>query len=213
MASESDRERGQAHTLEAVVGAIILLTAIAFALQMTIVTPLSASTSSQHIEGQQRAVAQGVLSSAAEEGALHDAVLYWNETANDFHDTTVPGFYTDDPPENQFGDMLARAFDEEGIAYNVKLYYQTGNESTRNSINERLMISQGTPSDNAVSASRTITLRNDDRLVDADGSRNETTLREAEQFYISDGHSQASGVSDGHGVYNVVRVEVVAWRI
>lgn len=208
-----DRERGQAHTLEAVVGAIILLTAIAFALQMTIVTPLSASTSSQHIEGQQRAVAQGVLASAAEEGALHEAVMYWNETAGRYHDTSSQGFYSDDPPDNQFGEKLSRAFDEEGIAYNVKVYYQTGNETTRNQVNERLMISQGTPSDNAVSATRTIAIRNDDRLVDADGSLNETTVNEADNFYIRNGHSDASGASDGHGLYNVVRIEVVAWRI
>lgn len=206
----SDGDRGQAHTLEAVVGGILLLTAIAFALQVTIVTPLSASTSSQHIEGQQRAVAEGVLASAAEENALQEAVLYWNESAGNFHDTPSPGYYTDDPPDNQFGEMLSRAFDEEGIAYNVYVKFQS--QSDPNSVNERAMILQGTPTDNAVSATRTLSLRNDDRLVDSDGSLNETTVREAD-LYISNGPAEAAGGQAGHGLYNVVRVEVVVWRI
>ena len=120
-------ERGQAYTLEAVVAAIVLLTAVAFALQVTIVTPLSASTSSQHIEGQQRAVAQGVLASAAEDGSLERAVLYWNETGERFHNTVGQGFYTDDPPDNEFGDKLEQAFTQEGIAYNVIVRYQAQN--------------------------------------------------------------------------------------
>jgi len=208
-----ETDRGQAHTLESVVAAIILLTAIAFALQVTIVTPLSASTSSQHIESQQRSVAQGVLANAADSGALQEAVLYWNSTGGRFHNTPVQQFYTNDPPNNRFGNMLARAFSEEGIAYNVRVYYQTGNVSTRTEINQKLMISQGTPSDNAVSTTRTITLRDDDHLVDEDGSLNETTVGETDNFYIKDGHTGASGAGDGNGLYNVVQVEVVAWRI
>ena len=201
-------ERGQAYTLEAVVAAIVLLTAVAFALQVTIVTPLSASTSSQHIEGQQRAVAQGVLASAAEDGSLERAVLYWNETGERFHNTVGQGFYTDDPPDNEFGDKLEQAFTQEGIAYNVIVRYQAQNGD----INQETMILQGTPSDNAVSATRTITLDNDTRLVDEDGSRNETTVREADGLYIRRG-PQPQSEPDSPAVYNVVVVEVIAWRI
>jgi len=206
--NRSKEERGQAHTLESVVGAVLLLTAIAFALQVTIVTPLSASTSSQHIEGQQRSVAQGVLASAAEEGALQEAVLYWNNTGSSFHNTSTRGFYASGPPDIQFGNMLSRAFDEEGIAYNVYFTYQ----SSSSSVNRRPFILQGTPTDNAVSTTRTIALRNDDRLVDKDGSLDDTTVNETDSFYINNAPSgAASGLS--HGVYNLVRIEVVAWRI
>jgi len=199
-------ERGQAHTLEAVVGAILLLTAVSFALQITIVTPLSASTSSQHIEGQQRATAQGVLASAAEEGALEDAVLYWNETGGNFHNATTRDYYTNGPPDNRFGDMLARAFDQNGIAYNV---YVTSNEPETTNTRRKPLIFQGTPSDNAVSASRTVVLHEDDRLLDTDESPTGTTLNQSASFdgFVTD----ADGVTDG--IYNVVRVEVVVWRI
>ena len=200
-------ERSQAFTLEAVIAGIVLLTAVAFALQVTIVTPLSASTSSQHIEGQQRAVAEGVLASAAEDGSLEEAVLYWNETGQRFHNTEGQGFYTDNPPNNTFGAKLERAFSETGIAYNVIVRYQ----SITGEINQRAMILQGTPSDNAISATRTISLRNDTRIVDEDGSRNETTVREA-ALYIKNARPSATG-ADSYGLYNVVTVEVIAWRI
>ncbi|WP_336327734.1 DUF7288 family protein [Halovenus sp. HT40] len=201
-------QRGQAFTLEAVVAAIVLLTAVAFALQVTIVTPLSASTSSQHIEGQQRSVAQGALASAAEDGSLKEAILYRNQTARQFHNTGDQGFYTDDPPDIEFGEKLDQAFTEQGIAYNVLVRYQVGEEA----IDTEEMILQGTPSDNAVSATWTISLRNDDHVINEDGSRNETTVRESDRFYIPNGPADNAKSSD-NGLYNVVTVEVVAWRI
>lgn len=200
MRPSDDIDRGQAHTLESVVGAILLLTAIAFALQVTIVTPLSASTSSQHIEGQQREVAQGVLANAAEEGALKEAVLYWNETETRFHNTDTRRVYTDDTPDIQFGNMLERAFGQEGIAYNVYI-----SSTSSGGTSEEEMVVQGTPSDNAVSATRTIAIQDDDRLINADGSLSATTVSEAD-IYIDD-------PDEDTGLYNVVRVEVVVWRI
>jgi len=59
-------DRAQAHTLEAFAAAILLVAALTFALQATAVTPLSASTSNQHIENQQRAVATDLLATSAE---------------------------------------------------------------------------------------------------------------------------------------------------
>ena len=77
--------RGQAHTLEAVVAALIVLAGIGFALQLTAVTPLSASTSSQHLENQLKATGQGVLASTAASGDLGRAVRYWNGSTEQFH--------------------------------------------------------------------------------------------------------------------------------
>lgn len=209
--SESTRQRGQAHTLESVVGGLLLLAAIAIALQLTVVTPLSASTSSQHVEGQQRAVAQGVLANAAEEDVLKDAVLYWDDSANNFHDASARGYYTEQPPEElEFTGILAGAFDSEGIAYNVNFVYQ----SSDGRLNSQEFVRQGTPSDNAVSATRTVMIRNDDTLIDENGSVNETTtVRDADTFFMNNAPAETTDRSDGHGLYNVVRVEVVAWRI
>lgn len=198
------RSRGQAHTLEAVVGALLLLTSIGFALQMTIVTPLSASTSSQHIENQLRSVSAGVLSSGSETGSLQRAVLYWNDTRGAYHDTTELGYYTSAPPDNEFGDLLNRTFDQEGIAYNVNVEYQTRAGRTT----ERRMIYRGNPSEHAVVTTRTVVIRGNDSLIASDGTPQDLTVSNSTRFFVPDARQGGTG-----SVYNVVRVEVIVWRI
>jgi hypothetical protein len=193
--------RAQVHTLEAIVAALLLLTSIVFGLQMTAVTPLSASTSSQHIENQQQATAEGILASAAHQGVLKKAVLYWNETQGSFRNTTGENYYTNEAPPNEFGDILQEQFGDRGIAYNVDVVYVTDGGT----IAEVPMVDQGVPSDNAVSSSRIVVLMDDDRLYDDSGERSGTTLQD--DSYLQNDASPDSPV------YNVVRVEVTVWRI
>ena len=192
--------RAQVHTLEAIVAALLLLTSVVFALQMTAVTPLSASTSSQHIENQQQASAEGVLASAVESGALRRAVLYWNETGERFHNTSSETFYTVNAPPNEFGGMLERQFGDRGIAYNVRVYYRTASGN----VGEQLMVNQGEPSDNAVMSARTVVLTDDARLYNETGVRPGTTVRDS---YMS------NDAAENSPVYTVARVEVIVWRI
>jgi len=194
-------QRGQVHTLEGVVAALLLVSSIVFALQMTSVTPLSASTSSQHIENQQQATAEGVLANAADSGALEEAVLFWNESADSFHDTRGERYYTGKVPPNELGDLLDRAFGSRGIAYNVWAVHQAGDG---NSTQRQEIVFVGEPSDNAVKTTRTVVLTDDDRLYDETGAETDTRVANA-SFYAPD---VASG-----SVYNVIRVEVVVWRI
>ncbi|MFB6163616.1 MAG: hypothetical protein ABEJ31_00485 [Haloarculaceae archaeon] len=191
--------RGQVHTLEAIVAGLLLLTSVVFALQMTAVTPLSASTSSQHIENQQQASAEGVLASAVESGALRGAILTWNASGNRFYDTTNERYYTSDVPPTEFGRLLGEHFGSRGIAFNVYLVYSTHAGKTRRA----RMIYRGAPSDNAVATSRTVVLTDDAQLSDPSGKR---------VGQISDGAYLMPDASNTT-LYNVVRVEVVAWRI
>lgn len=196
-------DRGQAHTLEAAVAALLLLTSIGIALQMTAVTPLSASTSSQHLENQLQQTSKGVLASSAENGGLKQAVLYWNDSEGSFYNTTGRFYYTEDPPQNiSLGRTLNQTLDERNVAYNVYVVFQ----STDGTQQRKRMIYRGEPSEHAVTASHSVTLVDDDQLRSQDGSVSGTNLSEASTFYIGD-----STPSDGF--YNQVRVEVVAWRI
>jgi hypothetical protein len=196
-----DLDRGQVHTLEAVVAAMLLLTSVIFALQMTSVTPLSASTSSQHVENQEHASAEGVLSGTAESGALRRAVLFWNASGNQFYNTTNDRYYTQEPPDNDFGDALDRAFGTRGIAFNVYVTFQAGSGSATQT---QRMVYVGRPSDNAVRATRTVVLSDDARLVDHEGAKTGDRVGDT-AFYAPD-------VPAG-SVYNALRVEVVVWRI
>lgn len=193
--------RAQVHTLEAVVGAFLLLASVTFAIQMTAVTPLSASTSSQHVENQLQASAQGVLADAVESGELEPALLYWNESTGQFHNTSTNSYYTSKTPPNAFGETLRRAFDSRGIAYNVRLHYYGASGSR----NDRRMVSRGAPSDNAVRATRTLLLVDDQTLLDKTKSDTGTPIAGDNYF--------APDMAPDSPVYNVITVEVVAWRI
>ena len=190
--------RGQAYTLEAVIASLLLVSSLVFALQVTAVTPLSASTSNQHIENQQRASASGVLTAAQEAGALKDAVLYWNDSdsAERYYDAGQLGYYTNDYPPNKFGNITERAFDGRGLAVNVLIHYNESKEPSR-------MVYRGAPSDNAVSASRTVTIYNSSELAGTS-----TTVENATSFDEVVPYDGTGGT-----VYNVVRVEVTVWRM
>jgi len=190
--------RGQAYTLEAVIASVLLVSSLVFALQVTAVTPLSASTSNQHIENQQRASASGVLTAAQEAGALNEAVLYWNDSEEEFHDAEQLTYYTNSYPPNEFGNITERAFDGRGLAVNVLIHYNESEEPSR-------MVYRGEPSDNAVSASRTVTIYNDSELTAPNATE---TAKSADSF-----SDAVPGDASGSSVYNVVRVEVTVWRM
>ena len=191
--------RGQAYTLEAVIASVLLVSSLVFALQVTAVTPLSASTSNQHIENQQRASASGVLTAAQEAGALKDAVLYWNTSGDGkYYEAEQLTYYTNNYPPNEFGNITARAFDGRGLAVNVLIYYNESEDPNR-------MVYRGEPSDNAVSASRIVTIYDDDKLTAP--PNNQTTVADAEFEEV------VPPDSGGNSVYNVVRVEVTVWRM
>jgi hypothetical protein len=197
-------DRGQVYTLEAFSAAVIMLTGLLFALQMTAVTPLTASTSSQHIENQQAAVAEAVLASADEKGSLKRTVLYWDSTSGEFHGVAEQGAYLGGGPPTEFGQTLNETFRREGIAFNVNLYYFEQNQTARGG--PRQMVFLGTPSEHAVTATRSVTLYDDDKLYDRDRTWSSTELSGTNVYFAED-------VSNDTAVYNVVQVEVVVWRM
>jgi hypothetical protein len=194
-------DRGQALTFEGVIAGILLLAAISFALQVTAVTPLSPSTSSQHVENQLQATNEGMLTATADSGALKEAVLYWDPDDERFHGAQTAPFYRSGPPDNAFGDELTRSLGDQNVAFNVFVYYYEADSDRK----QQRLLSQGRPSDHAVSASRTFTLTDGDRLVRENGTRG--ARLDNVDFYIPD------AAPTDETLYNTVRVEVIAWRI
>ncbi|WP_237718829.1 DUF7288 family protein [Halogranum rubrum] len=209
--------RAQAHTLEAVTAGLILVMSVIFALQATAVTPLSASTSNQHIENQQQASADGLLATAQKQGVLKPALLFWADTDSDgdyeFHNPDNDQYYTgiDSPPQNQFLVLIDEAFGGRGVAVNVNVQYQT---TTGDNRRQRLLY-QGNPSDNAVTATKLVTLYEGDVLYKPDGGDDDlraeptSTVIDTSNFYAPD----TDGDGAGTGIYSVLRVEVVVWRM
>jgi hypothetical protein len=205
--------RGQAHTLEAVVASLLVVSALLFALQSAAVTPLSTSTSSEQIQAQQADAARGMLVAGMENGSLRRALLHWDPSAESFVGTTGDrSYYTSRSAIGSFGfgRLFQRGFAERSVAYNVVLWYRTasGRESQR-------LIYRGEPSDNAISATMTTTVYDDDRLTtDGDGDgRLEATGATLEDGSTGSGAFYAPDASPSSDVYNVVEVEVTAWRL
>lgn len=194
-------DRGQAHTLEAFIAAILLISAVIFATQATAVTPLSASTSNQHIENQLRATADDLLAVEAEAGTLRDAVVYWNTSNREFAGAPEEGYFANGGPPNDFGAALNETFRDRSIAFNVYVTYQRVNDSRTTR-----MVYMGSPSDNAVSASQTVYLYN------------ETMLTGPQDVTVSDASTESefyrgiSNASEGE-LFNVVEVRLVVWRM
>ncbi len=193
--------RAQAHTLEAFVAAVLIVGGLIFATQATAVTPLSASTSNQHIENQQGSTIEGLLATSAENGALTEALLYWDPENGTFEDAPENGVYAEAPP-NGFGSALDRTLTQRQIAFNVDVRYATADGGT----DVEPMVRMGEPSDNAVVATRSIGLYNASRLTGGDTRQlHEIDDDPDAEFYAPD--IEASGQ-----LYNVVEVEVTAWR-
>lgn len=206
-------DRAQIHTLEAFIAALLLVGALLFASQATAVTPLSASTSNQHIENQQQNMAEDVLAIAADDGSLQEALTHWT-LAEDQHEDVPPHYvgvaepnmsvYSSvtgtDHPLNQ---TLYQAFQEGIYAYNIDLRYQ----NEQGEFQETPLISMGTPSDNAVTATRTVTIFNDDEVyIDGAGETIKLADLEDHEFWLSP--AEANGP-----VYNVVEVRMTIWRM
>ena len=141
---------------------------------------------------------------AAAEGELKKAVLYWDETEVEFHDAAEDAYYTTVPPNNEFGAMLQRSFNQQRIAYNVYVEFHTESGVTK----RQRMVYSGEPSDHAVSASQLVAIMDNDHLIEADGSVNwqQEVDDDDSRLYIPDSKPST-------GYFNLVKVEVVAWRI
>jgi hypothetical protein len=189
--------------LEAVVASAVVLGALLFALQVAGVTALTASTSNQQVADQQEAVAAGALDAAVAADSVGPTLRYWDEDAGRFHGVPTDvdrAFYTVGPP-TAFGSLLNETLDDRNVAFNVNLRWV----ATDGSVGRTRLVRAGRPSDDASRATRTVALYDDDRLLSADGTPSNTSLANA-SFYAPDRYPDSP-------VYNVVRVEVVVWRV
>ena len=202
----ADADRGQAHTVEAFIAALLLVSGLLFAMQATAVTPLSASTSNQHIENQQRALTDDLLSTAAADGSLQEAVLYWNASGEGFQDSSEGGDYTDASSQNALLRMLDETLSDRRIAYNVEVRYH--NTTGTPSVDSVSMVDMGRPSDNAVTASRTLTLADSATLSGSD-DRSLSTIEGVggASFYAPDADP------DSDLLYNRLEVRITTWRM
>ncbi len=199
----TDTERGQAHTLERFIGAMVVLMAVLFAVQSVVITPTTGGAVDRTVQSQLQTEAQDALVVADSEGDLSEMARHWNVTDDGvtFANATAlgDGEYTTDEFQSEFllGTILGERFGSQGQNYNVVLVGQGGEETT--------LVYQGQPSSSAFTASYTVTLYEDQHLT-APGNEQDTLEEAAEEA----GDPPIENAGDGP-VYNVVEVRVIVW--
>lgn len=151
MNNSTKDERGQAYSLEGITAALLIISTVILAITATAITPLTASTSNQQIEEQNRIIASDVLDSTAQQGELHSFVKEWSGTE-----------YTQPPTENY--DFIQSTEDVFGttIAYNIDITYK---DSSGEQITESVL-DQGEPSDHAAVATRTVIIQEEANAIE-----------------------------------------------
>jgi hypothetical protein len=159
----SDRRKAQMHTLEGIAAAFIIIAAAFYATQSIAITPTSSSTASKQAQAELQEVSADILTQSKSNGNLREALLDWEETQNRFTGAEVRN-YQGNPPPNGFGDTLNGTLDRRGIAYNIELHYSVPNSTDATASSSVTYLENGEPTDNAVVASETVVLRDDDKI-------------------------------------------------
>lgn len=192
--------RAQAHSVEAFTAALLVLGGVLFALQTTAITPLTVSTSNEHVENQQRTLAKDLLTTTDASGALATAVTFWNTRTEQFAGSPDIGFYVRGGPPNRFGMALNETFRDRRIAFNVYVTYRRPDGSS----SRVTMVYMGTPSNNAVVTTHVVHLFDDTRLTAPGATR--TVGAANATFYAPD-------IASNSSLYNVTEVRLVVWKM
>jgi len=211
--SVGDDDRGQAYTLEGIIGAMILLTAVLMALNSAVLLP---STSGEIDRGVQSDVSQqatDVLRIAAEDGSLSETLRCWDNESRAFYGSPDgrSTYNSTHPMDNSLGTMLNQTFTERFSAYTLDAEYRpNGSGST-----PRPIVAEATAVQRTVTVTHTVTLYDDQTLVDCRSGSDEAPDAElselSEERSDDDYYPIPDAAPDSH-VYNVVEVRLtIIW--
>jgi len=205
-------DRGQAFTLEGLASALILLGALLFAVQSVVVTPGGGGELDPSTRADLRQQASDILltTARAEENDLSTLVRNWSESRRTFEGAVNGQIgYGPQTPPGDFGRMLEQTFDQRGFLYNVEVVYRPKNLSE--GTGSVPMVDRGTPSEQAVTASYTVTLYDNQTLTARNASQNvELRQYDTNATNNADGYYPVPDAVNGP-VYNVVEVRLVVW--
>lgn len=196
-------EKGQMHTFEAIVAAIIIIGGMLFVVQATALTPLTSSTASVYIETQLQTMGQDTLSALANSKGNRDSDLKQDILNWDGH-TYIWSGYTYRSASNSSNELdmdnssLASAMLQvavpRGIAHNIEFISLDQN----NEMVKKVYIYSGDPSNNAVTISKPVVINESDILED-----------HIEEF------ARIAGIENysDSNYYNTVNVRLTLWRM
>lgn len=215
MVSESDR--GQAFTVEGFIASIVLMSAVVFSLQATVLTPTTGGEVSAEARTQLESEARDLVLAVGERQTqnFRGALLDWDSTERQFDgavDGTV-GYGADGPPPDTFDRAFEDTFRERGYTYNLQFRYRGGNTSNLTDGGGSLaFVDRGPPAPDAVTVGYTFALYDNetlDQTVNSDGRE----LWEYDQNATNaqDGYFPIPDAAPNSPLYNVVEVRLTVW--
>lgn len=193
-------EKAQLHTLEGVAASVIMLMVIIYAIDATSMTPLTASTSSVHVESELQTLGQDIFNTLdyAEPGYksnLKYDIMNWTGQDYIWNGTSYIENGNVSSPIN-FNNNLTRLLKEtlikQGIAYKVEVVYLINSNNITVPSPSYNLIYAGSPSYNAVIVSRKIVLQNTD---------------------ILSAGNPIGDIDPSSNLMNIVEIKLVMWRM
>lgn len=217
MSGPTQNDRGQAYTIEAVVGGIVVLTAVLFALQSVVVTPTTGGSVNSDVKSDLQQQTEDVLVVAAQNESfdLNSMVRYWDQGNRTFRGALNPevGYGARGPPKN-IGALLGETFASRGWHYNLKITYSVPeNHSESTDGTETFpVVDQGSPTNDAVVATHYVTLYDNQTLSSPSLSTAGVELWQIDTNVTDgdDGYYPIPNVAEGP-VYNLVEVRLIVW--
>jgi hypothetical protein len=204
-------DRGQVYTLEGVVAALLVVSAMLLALQSVALSPTTTGTVDAEARQQLHAQTSDLLVAAHERELLAQTLRNWNTTGRVFYDqesNTTRGFgYGPEDPPGEFGGMLEQTFEQRAYSFNVYVEHLADGDGAK--VEQTPLVVRGEPTANAVESSITVTLYDSNRVVNlADDGKVVTEGKRLDA--LSDSEFYADDIDPGP-MYNVFRIRVVVW--
>ncbi len=203
-------ERSQAFTLEGLIGSIVVLSAVVFALQAVVITPTTGGSVNPEVRTQLQTEASDILITVGqnETFGLQQYVLYWSQDSQRYAGSVNQRIgYGSSPPPGSLGDMLSTTFSERGQDYNVIFKYRTNDSNRTGTVP---FAYRGEPSDDAVTTSYRVTLYDNMTLTSPNATDVEIWRYDTNQTNNERGYYPIPNAIDGP-VYNVVEVRLTVW--
>jgi hypothetical protein len=202
--------RGQLYTIEGVIGALVILGAVVFAMQSVVLTPSTGGPT----DADQRAVLQqqaaDILALAAGNDSfdLNHLVRHWSQSGRTFDGGVNPRLgYGERGPPGALGKMLNRTFGSRDRSYNLIARYRTANGT---GTDRTPIVYTGRPEDSAVVATRTVTLFDNQTLTSTGEGTVELWQYDTDPTDGDDGNYVVPDATAGP-LYNVVEVRLIVW--
>lgn len=211
MANLTRDERGQGFTLEGLIGGLLILAAVLFALQATILAPNASGSTSEKTQLALQRQADDILTTTAtdEEKSLSYYVRYWDMGRLTFVEgKNLEVGYGSRRVPGPFGERLETVFTENGHTYNVILAYQTDGSEQNDTIP---MVYQGEPPSSAVVATYKVTLYDSMSLKGPEAPIAGLDEFDTEPYDGDDGYYPVPEAAPNSTVYNVVEVRLIVW--